>query len=200
MTEKHEFQRSPNMVNGLHHIGIPVNDLDRAIAFYTNILGMEFKERNEEADTRGHFISSNVPPNVNYESPEGEEDLVNFKLRYQRIRPGEVLGISVARLQAANVEIVLFERPVPIQTDSLVENGILHHSFHVSMDGFQRLLSMKAANTGAVAFSTGPVLRWPHGWALYLWDSEGNYLELEVEDNLAEKSEPLVNYRPHAHP
>ncbi len=108
MREKHEFQRSPNMVNGLHHIGIPVNDPDRAIAFYTNILGMEFKETNEEADTRGHFLSSNVPPNVNYESPEGEEDLVNFKLRYQSIRPGEVLGISVARLQAANVETVLF--------------------------------------------------------------------------------------------
>lgn len=198
MTENHEPRYLPSMVNGLHHIGIPVNDLSRAIAFYSNVLGMEFKESSQETDTRGHFISSNVPPEIHYESPDGEQDLVNFKQRYQRVRPGEVLGISVARLQAANVEIVLFERPVPMQTDTLVENGILHHSFHVSMDGFLRLLKMKAAGGDGIAFSTGPVLRWPHGWALYLWDTEGNYLELEVEDNLAEKNGPLANYRPHA--
>jgi hypothetical protein len=28
------------------------------------------------------------------------------------------------------------------------------------------------------------VLRWPHGRAMYLWDPEGNYIELESEEDL----------------
>ena len=32
-------------VEGVYHMGIPVNDIDRARAFYTKILGMEFKDR-----------------------------------------------------------------------------------------------------------------------------------------------------------
>ncbi len=34
---------------------------------------------------------------------------------------------------------------------------------------------------------TGPVLRWPSGRALYLWDSEGNYIELESPEDLPTK-------------
>ena len=30
-------------ITGLHHIGVPVNDLKRAVEFYTTILGMELK-------------------------------------------------------------------------------------------------------------------------------------------------------------
>ena len=79
---------------------------------------------------------------------------------------------------------MLFERPEPIAVDTLVENGILHHSFHISMEDFERLKGMKENGGEGIRFSAGPVLRWPHGWALYLWDSEGNYLELEAEEDL----------------
>jgi catechol 2,3-dioxygenase-like lactoylglutathione lyase family enzyme len=176
-------------ITGLHHIGMPANDLKRAVAFYTDVLGMELKEVTHEDGTRGHFISSNVPAEVPYNSPNGEGELLRFHERYQKARPGKTLGIDVARLEAGGLEIVLFERPEPIPQaqDTLVENGILHHSFHISMDSFERLMQMKENGGEGIQFSAGPVIRWPHGWAVYLWDSEGNYLELEAEEDLPAK-------------
>ena len=171
-------------ITGLHHIGLSVNDLARAVAFYTDVLGMTIKNFNHEDGTRGHFISSNVPSDVEYESPQGEADKVGLAERYDSVRPGKTMSIHAARLKAGGFELVLFERPEPIEVDSLVENGILHQSFQVSRDTFDELVQMKESGSGEIRFSTGPVLRWPHGWALYLWDSEGNYLELEVEEDL----------------
>jgi catechol 2,3-dioxygenase-like lactoylglutathione lyase family enzyme len=187
MTDPTTGGNSKVSITGLHHIGMPVNDLKRAVAFYTDVLGMDLKEVTHEDGTRGHFISSNVPAEVPYESPSGEVELLRFHERYQNARPGKMLGIDVARLEASGLEIVLFERPEPITQDTLVENGILHHSFHISMDSFECLMQMKENGGEGIRFSAGPVIRWPHGWAVYLWDSEGNYLELEAEEDLPAK-------------
>jgi catechol 2,3-dioxygenase-like lactoylglutathione lyase family enzyme len=171
-------------ITGLHHIGLPVNDLARAVAFYTEVLGMTVTSYSHEDGVRGHFISSNVPPDVVYESPHGETDMANLAEHYESVRPDQTMSIHAARLKAGGFELVLFERPEPIEVDSLVENGILHQSFRVSREAFDELLRLKENGSGPIQFSTGPVLRWPHGWALYFWDSEGNYLELEVEEDL----------------
>jgi catechol 2,3-dioxygenase-like lactoylglutathione lyase family enzyme len=187
MTDSTTSGNAKISITGLHHIGVPVNDLKRAVVFYTDVLGMELKEVTHEDGTRGHFISSNVPPEVAYQSPQGEAELLRLDERYQKARPGKTLGIDVARLEAGGFEIVLFERPEPIAMDTLVENGILHHSFHISREGFERLIEMKENGGEGIQFSAGPVLRWPHGWALYLWDTEGNYLELEAEEDLPAK-------------
>ena len=47
-------------VTGIHHISIPCNDLQRAIRFYTEVLGMEFV-RIIEGDTAPHFLGTNLP-------------------------------------------------------------------------------------------------------------------------------------------
>ena len=168
---------------GLHHIGIPVNNLERAIDYYTQVLGMKLKIINRAANSRGHFIAGNLPNNVEDENEAGEFDYQEYARKHEQIR-GHEPTTDFARLSAGNIDVVLFERPVPNDDETLISNGIFHQSFHVSNDDFERLLTMKAAKDTRINIHTGPVMRWPHGRAMYIWDSEGNYLELETEEDL----------------
>ena len=51
-------------VIGLHHAGLPCNDLDRAVDFYTRVLGFEHLRSNKIPDDRGHFLGNATPPEV----------------------------------------------------------------------------------------------------------------------------------------
>ena len=42
---------------GVYHVGIPVDDLDRADRFYTNILGMRARHRTSRRATPGNVAS-----------------------------------------------------------------------------------------------------------------------------------------------
>ena len=171
---------------GLHHAGIPVNDLDRAIDYYTQVLGMEVKGVNRSESSRGHFTGANLPKELDGQNVQGEADYQEYASWHKQAGDGEP-GTNFARMRAGNMDVVLFQRTVPADGDTLMDNGIFHQSFHVSNDDFERLLQMKENGDDRIRIHTGPVLRWPHGRALYIWDSEGNYLELETEEDLPAK-------------
>jgi hypothetical protein len=87
-------------------------------------------------------------------------------------------------LRAGRDEVDLFQRPEPDERDTLQANGIFHQSFHISAEDMARLAELKERGDTTIRFHSGPTLRWPQGKALYLWDSEGNYLELESDEDL----------------
>ena len=81
-------------VKKLYHVGIPVDDLDRAREFYTKVLGMQFLDR--------------VGGNPN------NPDALEIHGKVQRLD----------RLRCGNDDVVLFERPRPIHRDAMDEDGI----------------------------------------------------------------------------
>lgn len=175
-------------VQGIHHGGIACNNLSRAVDFYTRVLGMKVILRTDSESMRGHFVGTRLPENARLESAEGEEDLRQFESEYRQVRPDRPRPATrFARMKAGSDEVVLFERLDKVESDTLVENGIFHQSFHISPEDMDRLAEMKRQGEGDLRFHTGPVLRWPTGRALYLWDSEGNYIELESEEDLPAK-------------
>jgi catechol 2,3-dioxygenase-like lactoylglutathione lyase family enzyme len=88
-------------VTRLYHIGIPVNDLERAEKFYVDVLGMKVKGRGagERESNRPFFeLLGYWPENVRLETAKGD------------------------------VEVVLFERPKPIERD-WKEDSIFHNAY-----------------------------------------------------------------------
>ncbi|MEA2641612.1 MAG: Glyoxalase/Bleomycin resistance protein/Dioxygenase superfamily [Chloroflexota bacterium] len=167
---------------GIHHAGIPVNNVDRAVEFYSRVLGWELVGQYRVSDGKGHFTGS-APVELNYEVPGAEQDFREFVEHYEQVRPGHTPRTCFARMKVGPDEVVLFERPEPIEIDTLVDNGVFHQSFHISAEDMQRLADLKREGGSDIKFHTGPTLRWPHGRALYMWDTEGNYIELEsIED------------------
>jgi len=130
-------------VTKLYHVGIPVDDIDRAQEFYTKVLGMEFMGR----------VGGN-PKNP---------DALQIHGKYQRLD----------RLRCGNDDVVLFERPKPIERDALDQDGIAHQAFDMNWDDYDNALK-EAKALGKfhriVERSTGKTI--------YMFDSEGNYLEL----------------------
>ena len=170
---------------GIHHGGIPVNDLDRAVRFYTSVLGWVVIGRYDSSDGEAHFTGRNTPTEVVYtENPDAGRDFDGFVRDFQGTHDGRTPSTNFARLRVGAEEMVLFQRPEPVQINTLVDNGIFHQSFHISPADMQKLIDLKNEGNSDIAFHTGPVLRWPHGRALYLWDPEGNYIELESEEDL----------------
>jgi len=170
-------------VTGIHHISIPCNDLQRAIRFYTEVLGMEFV-RIIEGETAPHFLGTNLPTGLQWDDSLAEQEHQEYLAAYEQSRPGGPPGTTLAQLRAGRDEVVLFLRPAPMERDTLHDNGIYHQSFHISPEDMTRLAELKARGDSGIRFHNGPTLRWPHGRALYLWDSENNYLELESDEDL----------------
>ncbi|MBM2812528.1 MAG: hypothetical protein HW416_3287 [Chloroflexi bacterium] len=168
-------------ITSLHHAGIPCNNLDRAVEFYTNVLGMEYLGQARGSQGRGHFMGTRMPADVTFDAPDLEKDFEDYLDLHRRVR-GSVPEVNFVRMWAGNEEVVLFERPVPLESDTLADNGIFHQSFRISQEDMDRLTEIKKSGDSDIKFHTGPTVRWPDGWALYLWDSEGNYIELESDD------------------
>lgn len=130
-------------IKKVYHMGIPVDDIDRAQEFYKKVLGMEFMGR--VGGNRG-----------------GRDSL-------------EIHG-SVARLdrfKCGNDEVVLFERPRPIHKDALDQDGIAHQAFEMDLKDYEDAL--KTAK-GLGKFHR--TVERESGKTIYMFDSEGNYLEL----------------------
>ena len=124
-------------------MGIPVDDIDRAKEFYTKVLGMEFIDR----------VGGN-PSNPDSLTIHGKTPRLD-------------------RLRCGTDDVVLFERPRPIQKDTIDQDGIAHQAFDMDWEDYDEAL--KTANDlgkfhRAVERSTGKTI--------YMFDSEGNYLEL----------------------
>ncbi|HXG53347.1 MAG TPA: VOC family protein [candidate division Zixibacteria bacterium] len=127
----------------VYHLGIPVDDLDRARDFYTRILGMEYLGR----------VGGN-PDNP---------DALPIHGRVQRLD----------RLRCGADTVVLFERPRPIGRDALDEDGIAHHAFDMPWEDYDEALRT-AKELGRYHRSVDRA----SGKTIYMFDSEGNYLEL----------------------
>jgi catechol 2,3-dioxygenase-like lactoylglutathione lyase family enzyme len=170
-------------VTGIHHISIPCNDLDRAVRFYTAVLGMEYV-RTFSGDTAPHFLGTNLPAGLEWDDALAQREYREYMETYERPQPGRTPGTTIAQMRAGRDQVDLFLRPAPVERDTLHENGVFHQSFHVSPEDMARLAELKARGDSGIRFSNGPTLRWPHGKALYLWDSEGNYIEVESDEDL----------------
>jgi catechol 2,3-dioxygenase-like lactoylglutathione lyase family enzyme len=130
-------------VTKLYHVGIPVDDIDRAQEFYTKILGMEFMGR----------VGGN-PKNP---------DALEIHGKYQRLD----------RLRCGNDDVVLFERPKPIERDALDQDGIAHQAFDMNWDDYDAALR-EIKQLGKFH----RIVERSSGKTIYMFDSEGNYLEL----------------------
>jgi catechol 2,3-dioxygenase-like lactoylglutathione lyase family enzyme len=117
---------------GIYHIGIPVDDIDRAEGFYTKVLGMKTAARIGES------------------------------------------GARLVRLACGDADVVLFQRPRPLNRNTLKEDGIAHQAFEVAPEAFDEALEFLKIDGD---YHDGPVVR-PSGRAVYFFDSEGNYQQL----------------------
>ena len=124
-------------VEGVYHMGIPVNDIDRAQTFYTRVLGMEFMDR------------------------------VGTAQRLDRLKCG------------ADV-VVLFERPKPHSWDPVAQDGVAHQAFEMDLGSYEEALKT-VRETGL--FRT--IEDRESGKTIYLFDTEGNHLELHFSKRKA---------------
>lgn len=138
------------MIKGMDHVGISVSDLDRGLAFYRDLLGMEVV-------VQGAF--------------DGEQYETLLNLRGVRGR--------VVLLRRGNFQIELFEfgHPDPKPSDSMrpvCDHGITHFCLEVTNihEEYERL---KAAG---VHFHCPPLKFFGKAFATYARDPDGNVFEL----------------------
>ena len=122
---------------GIHHIGMPVNDVERAVKFYTEILGMTVAKLSRD-------------------------DIGD--------------GLGRADLRSGDSVVVLFQRPRPLEKDSVAEDGAMHHAFLVDDEDFE-LAVKKMKDWGVKVYKTPTVDR-PTGRGFYFFDPDGNLLQL----------------------
>jgi len=139
------------MINGMHHVGISVTDLDRAVDFYTNCLGMD-------------VVASAFP----FGGPLYERvmALENTKGRMCVVRKGTLM-----------LELFEFAHPSPARKDpnySVGDRGISH--FGIEVTDIEAMYERLVAK--GVRFHC-PVVTFPGGVkATYARDQDGNVFEL----------------------
>ena len=94
----------------VYHMGIPVDDLDRAKAFYTEVLGLEYIDR-----VGGDPKNPDAFP---------VHDTVQ----------------KLDRLRCGSDDVVLFERPRTINRDNLDEDGIANQAFDMDWEDYDDAL------------------------------------------------------------
>lgn len=124
-------------VESVYHMGIPVNDIDRAQTFYTRVLGMEFMDR------------------------------VGTAQKLDRLKCG------------ADV-VVLFERPKAHSWDPVAQDGVAHQAFEMDLGSYEEAL--KTVREMGL-FRT--IEDRESGKTIYLFDTEGNHLELHFSKHKA---------------
>ncbi|HZT07543.1 MAG TPA: VOC family protein [Chloroflexota bacterium] len=122
---------------GVYHMGIPVNDIDRAQAFYTKVLGMEFMDRVGTAQ-------------------------------------------KLDRLKCGHDTVVLFERPRPHSWDPVAQDGVAHQAFEMDLGSYEEALKM-VKEMGLFRTTEDR----ESGNTIYLFDTEGNHLELHFSKRKA---------------
>ena len=138
------------MLNGINHNGIVVSDLERAIDFYTNILGLELVDRRERC-------AGPISQVLGYEN-------AHIKVADVVARDGRV------------IELVCYLNPVADrrQTEERSIVGAGHVAFNV--DDIDSTFSYLVQN-GAKALNA-PVVVAIGKKVCYLQDPFGNWLEL----------------------
>lgn len=192
--EQTSAAQSTVTIQGIHHSGVACNNLERAVEFYTKVLGMKLAGPINSDTLRAHFLGAGMPKEdrEQLKNEEGERDLKEFLDMWQRERPGEPQPSGrFARMKAGDDDLVLFERLSARETteqEMLLEAGIFHLSYYISPEDMERVLELHRQGDSDIRLHTGPVRRGLHGWAIYLWDTEGNYVELEAPGDLPGQS------------
>jgi catechol 2,3-dioxygenase-like lactoylglutathione lyase family enzyme len=130
-------------VQKVYHMGIPVDDLDRARDFYTRVLGMEYLGR----------VGGN---------PDNPDAL-----------PIHGIVQKLDRFRCGGDDVVLFERPRALGRDALDQDGIAHQAFEMPWEDHEDALKT-VKQLGKYHRS----VERDSGHTIYMFDSEGNYLEL----------------------
>lgn len=137
------------MIKGMNHVGLSVSNLDRSIAFYRDLLGMEVVRR----------------------LPFGGE-MYDAILGLKGTR-GE---LALLRLGTAQLELFHFHSPEPVPGDQnrpVCNHGITHFCLEVADVG-QEQARLSAAG---VTFHSAPVSS-SRAKATYARDPDGNVIEL----------------------
>jgi catechol 2,3-dioxygenase-like lactoylglutathione lyase family enzyme len=127
----------------VYHMGIPVDNLDRAKKFYTEVLGMEYLGR----------VGGN---------PKNPDAF-----------PVHGVAQELDRFRCGNDDVVLFERPRAINRDALDQDGIFHQAFSMNWQDYD-----EALKTVKELGKFHRTVERDSGNTIYMFDSEGNYLEL----------------------
>lgn len=127
----------------VYHMGIPVDDIDRARDFYTKVLGMEFMDR-----------AGGNPNNPDSLTIHGKTPRLD-------------------RLKCGDDTVVLFERPRQLQKDTIDQDGIAHQAFDMDWNDYE-----EAIRTSKALGRFHRTVERRSGKTVYMFDSEGNYLEL----------------------
>ncbi len=130
-------------VEKVYHTGIPVNDLDRARDFYTEVLWLQYLGRVGGDDW-----------------PRKSPEIHGKRARLDRFKCGDD-------------EVVLFERPQPLDRDVISEDGIAHQAFEMNWEAYD-----EALNTVKQSGKFHRCVDRKSGRTIYLFDTEGNNLEL----------------------
>jgi catechol 2,3-dioxygenase-like lactoylglutathione lyase family enzyme len=139
------------MIKGFHHVGVSVADIDRSIAFYRDLLGME-----------------QACPVFPFEGPLYEQIMA---------LPQPQGRMCVMAKNGLMLELFEFARPEPAPQDPdypVADRGLTH--FGVVVDDIE---AAYATLTAAGVRFHAPVLQFPGGMkALYGRDPDGNVFEL----------------------
>ena len=153
------------MISGLHHVAIHVEDMDRMLTFYRDLLGFEVIM---EQDAEGEKLEELV------QIPQSR--LRGVLLRIGRPRPGD----------SQTLELIQYYTPKPRKLDrALPDVGTMHIAFFAD-DVPAVYEKLKAAgvpfNCPPQHYTSGPLA----GWTItYLQDPEGNTLELVGVDGVS---------------
>ena len=149
------------MIKGQVHTGITVKDLDKSIAFYRDILGMELKKVEPERASRGEKLGV----------------------------PGAVIQLAVLEYaEGCSVELIQYKIPPPPGEYAPPINmpGSVHIAFKVDNieEMIQKMESLGVSFVGGPQYCSideGPLAGWK--W-IYFKDPDGTNLEF-IEGDLA---------------
>ena len=141
-------------IKRVFHLGLPVNDLDRATKFYSEVLGMKCKK------------------NMGFDI---EETGLPYKEVYGQFPQNSRLFME------DETPLVLYQRPKPIKKGDL-DDGLAHIALETSKDNFDR--AVEELKKAGLKMLPDKVMAVPsrEGRSIYFFDPEGNYIQIHCPD------------------
>lgn len=141
-------------ITGVFHLGLPVNDLERATKFYTEVFGMRCTKN------MGFDVEDTGRP---YKEVYGEFP------RNSRV------------FMEDGTALVLYQRPKALERGEL-EDGLAHVALLTSKEDFDR--AVQEIKKRGLRMLPDKVMAVPsrEGRSMYFFDPEGNYIQLHCLD------------------
>jgi catechol 2,3-dioxygenase-like lactoylglutathione lyase family enzyme len=146
-------------VEGIHHVGLTVADLDRSLAFYRDVLGFELLMRQEKVG--GYFGAIVGYPDCHVEAAHLQHASSGLILELTQYRQPELAAIIPEPARVGNAHLCLLVGDLEAAYDELVRHDVDLISPPVTID------------TGVNAGSRGLYFRDPDGITLELFELLG---------------------------